>query len=134
MDAILWILLPGFVAVGSGLLAFYIMQSRMEELRPAGVLYHAIPHGSRAGPRAGSHGPGPRRAGSREEFARTGPARRQRLRPARGFGRVPGRRARGAAALRPREQAAVPEPQGAGAAGAHLLPQYPAFQLDRARD
>jgi hypothetical protein len=30
MDAILWILLPGFVAVGSGLLAFYIMQSRME--------------------------------------------------------------------------------------------------------
>jgi hypothetical protein len=30
MDALLWILLPGFVAVGSGLLAFYIMQSRME--------------------------------------------------------------------------------------------------------
>jgi hypothetical protein len=30
MDAIIWILLPGFVAVGSGLLAFYIMQSRME--------------------------------------------------------------------------------------------------------
>ncbi|HVN04922.1 MAG TPA: hypothetical protein VMT86_10920 [Bryobacteraceae bacterium] len=30
MDAILWILLPGFVAVGSGLLAFYVMQSRME--------------------------------------------------------------------------------------------------------
>lgn len=30
MDAILWILLPGFVAVGSGLLAFYIMQSRMD--------------------------------------------------------------------------------------------------------
>jgi hypothetical protein len=30
VDAILWILLPGFVAVGSGLLAFYIMQSRME--------------------------------------------------------------------------------------------------------
>ncbi len=30
MDAILWILLPGFVAVGSGLLAYYIMQSRME--------------------------------------------------------------------------------------------------------
>ena len=30
MDAVLWILLPGFVAVGSGLLAYYIMQSRME--------------------------------------------------------------------------------------------------------
>ena len=30
MDAILLVLLPGFVAVGSGLLAFYIMQSRME--------------------------------------------------------------------------------------------------------
>ncbi len=30
MDALIWILLPGFVAVGSGLLAFYIMQSRME--------------------------------------------------------------------------------------------------------
>jgi len=30
MDAILWILLPGFVAVGSGLLAFYIMQSKMD--------------------------------------------------------------------------------------------------------
>src|ERR1039458_6761890 len=30
MDAILWILLPGFVAGGSGPLAFYIMQSRME--------------------------------------------------------------------------------------------------------
>ncbi|HUD99798.1 MAG TPA: hypothetical protein VMR62_09510 [Bryobacteraceae bacterium] len=30
MDALLWILLPGFAAVGSGLLAFYIMQSRME--------------------------------------------------------------------------------------------------------
>ena len=30
MDALLWVLLPGFVAVGSGLLAFYIMQSRME--------------------------------------------------------------------------------------------------------
>jgi len=30
MDAILWILLPGFVAAGSGLLAFYVMQSRME--------------------------------------------------------------------------------------------------------
>lgn len=30
MDAILWILLPGFVAVGSGLLAYHIMQSRME--------------------------------------------------------------------------------------------------------
>jgi len=30
MDALIWILLPGFVAVGSGLLAFYVMQSRME--------------------------------------------------------------------------------------------------------
>src|SRR5690349_20710270 len=30
MDALLWILLPGFVAVGSGLLTFFIMQSRME--------------------------------------------------------------------------------------------------------
>lgn len=30
MDALIWILLPGFVAVGSGLLAFFIMQSRME--------------------------------------------------------------------------------------------------------
>jgi hypothetical protein len=30
MDALLWILLPGFVAVGSGLLAFFVMQSRME--------------------------------------------------------------------------------------------------------
>ena len=30
MDSILLVLLPGFVAVGSGLLAYYIMQSRME--------------------------------------------------------------------------------------------------------
>ena len=30
MDAVLFVLLPAFVAVGSGLLAFYIMQSRME--------------------------------------------------------------------------------------------------------
>ena len=30
MDALLWILLPGFVAVGSALLAWFIMQSRME--------------------------------------------------------------------------------------------------------
>lgn len=30
MDALLWILLPGFVAVGTGLLAFFVMQSRME--------------------------------------------------------------------------------------------------------
>jgi hypothetical protein len=30
MDALIWILLPGFVALGSSLLAFYIMQSRME--------------------------------------------------------------------------------------------------------
>lgn len=30
MDAIVWILLPGFTAVGSGLLAWFIMQSRLE--------------------------------------------------------------------------------------------------------
>jgi hypothetical protein len=30
MEALLWILLPGFVAVGSGLLAWFVMQSRME--------------------------------------------------------------------------------------------------------
>jgi hypothetical protein len=30
MDALLWILLPGFVAIASGLLAWFIMQSRME--------------------------------------------------------------------------------------------------------
>jgi len=30
MDAVPFVLLPAFVAVGSGLLAFYIMQSRME--------------------------------------------------------------------------------------------------------
>jgi hypothetical protein len=30
MEALIWILLPGFVAVGSGLLAWFIMQSRME--------------------------------------------------------------------------------------------------------
>lgn len=30
MDALVWILLPGFVAVGTGLLAFFVMQSRME--------------------------------------------------------------------------------------------------------
>jgi hypothetical protein len=30
MEALLWILLPVLVAVGSGLLAFYIMQARME--------------------------------------------------------------------------------------------------------
>jgi hypothetical protein len=30
MDALLWILLPGFTAVASGLLAWFIMQSRME--------------------------------------------------------------------------------------------------------
>ena len=30
MEALIWILLPGFVAVGSGLLAWFIMQSRMD--------------------------------------------------------------------------------------------------------
>jgi hypothetical protein len=30
MDALLWILLPGFVAVGTGLLAWFVMQSRMD--------------------------------------------------------------------------------------------------------
>ena len=30
MEAALWVLLPGFVAVASGLLAWFIMQSRME--------------------------------------------------------------------------------------------------------
>jgi hypothetical protein len=30
MDALLWILLPGCVAAGSGLLVFFIMQSRLE--------------------------------------------------------------------------------------------------------
>ncbi|MCL4402488.1 MAG: hypothetical protein M1436_07495, partial [Acidobacteria bacterium] len=32
MEALIWILLPGFVAVGSGLLVWFIMQSRMEVL------------------------------------------------------------------------------------------------------
>jgi len=30
MEALLWVLLPGFVAIASGLLAWFIMQSRME--------------------------------------------------------------------------------------------------------
>lgn len=30
MEAVLWIVLPGFVAVASGLLAWFVMQSRME--------------------------------------------------------------------------------------------------------
>ena len=30
MDALLWMFLPLFVAAGSALLAFYIMQARME--------------------------------------------------------------------------------------------------------
>lgn len=30
MEGVLWILLPGFVAVASGLLAWFVMQSRME--------------------------------------------------------------------------------------------------------
>ena len=30
MEALLWILLPGFAAVGTGLLAWFVMQSRME--------------------------------------------------------------------------------------------------------
>jgi hypothetical protein len=30
MDALLWVLLPGFVAVASGLLAWFVTQSRME--------------------------------------------------------------------------------------------------------
>jgi hypothetical protein len=30
MEAALWVLLPGFVAVASGLLAWFVMQSRME--------------------------------------------------------------------------------------------------------
>jgi hypothetical protein len=30
MDALLWILLPGFVAVASGMLAWFVTQSRME--------------------------------------------------------------------------------------------------------
>jgi hypothetical protein len=32
MEGLLWILLPGFVAVAAGLLAWYVMQSRMEVL------------------------------------------------------------------------------------------------------
>ena len=30
MESVLWIILPGFVAVASGLLAWFVMQSRME--------------------------------------------------------------------------------------------------------
>ena len=30
MDAVLWVLLPGFVALASGLLSWFVMQSRME--------------------------------------------------------------------------------------------------------
>ena len=30
MEALLWVLLPGFVALASGLLAWFVMQSRME--------------------------------------------------------------------------------------------------------
>ena len=30
MEALIWILLPGFTAVASGLLAWFIMQSRLE--------------------------------------------------------------------------------------------------------
>src|ERR1035441_9770065 len=30
MEALVWILLPGFVAVASGLLSWFVMQSRME--------------------------------------------------------------------------------------------------------
>jgi len=30
MEAVLWVLLPGFVAVASGLLVWFVMQSRME--------------------------------------------------------------------------------------------------------
>jgi len=30
MEALLWILLPGFVALGTGLLAWFVMQSRMD--------------------------------------------------------------------------------------------------------
>lgn len=30
MESVIWILLPAFVAMGSGLLSFYIMQARME--------------------------------------------------------------------------------------------------------
>jgi hypothetical protein len=30
MEALLWILLPGFIAIASGLLAWFVMQSRME--------------------------------------------------------------------------------------------------------
>lgn len=30
MDSLLWILLPGFVAIASGLLSWFVMQSRME--------------------------------------------------------------------------------------------------------
>lgn len=30
MEAAIWVLLPGFVAIGSGVLAWFVMQSRME--------------------------------------------------------------------------------------------------------
>jgi len=30
MESVLWILLPGFVAIGSGVLSWFVMQSRME--------------------------------------------------------------------------------------------------------
>jgi hypothetical protein len=30
MEAVLWVLLPGFVAIASGLLSWFVMQSRME--------------------------------------------------------------------------------------------------------
>jgi hypothetical protein len=32
MEALLWVLLPGFAAVGTGVLAWFVMQSRMEVL------------------------------------------------------------------------------------------------------
>jgi hypothetical protein len=30
MDGLIWILLPGFVAIASGVLSWFVMQSRME--------------------------------------------------------------------------------------------------------
>jgi hypothetical protein len=30
MDSLIWVLLPGFAAVASGVLAWFVMQSRME--------------------------------------------------------------------------------------------------------
>ena len=123
MEALLWILLPGFVAIASGLLAWFIMQSRMdvalaqqrEQLAEARGVLTAEKAAVKASFDTAMH--------AAEESAR-----RKAFEGFLGDLRVEQRHY---TREKPPPHA---KPQEPGFAGAHVLPQYSAFGLDRTRD